>query len=82
MAWLHEKWTFKTKRERNKIYVGTHDTYTKVQGCKTLNNLASMYTSIMKLLMMWPKEVIWSIYSSHKVLNYYYYYIIIIIIIP
>ena len=40
------------------IYVWTHDTYTKVLGWKTRNNSPLMYTSIMNLLLMWPKQVI------------------------
>ena len=46
------------KLDIKKTYVWTHDTYTKVLGWKTRSNAPPMYTSIMKLLLMWPKQVI------------------------
>ena len=40
------------------IYVWTHDTNIKVLGCKTRNNSHWMYTSIMQLPLLWPKQVL------------------------
>ena len=53
-----EKGTFSIRIGHNKIYVWTHDTYTKVLGCKTRNISPPMYTSIMKLTLIWPKQVL------------------------
>jgi hypothetical protein len=58
ITWLHQKGTFRNRIGHNKIYVWAHDTYTKVLGWKTRNNSPPMYTSIMKLLLMWPKQVL------------------------
>ena len=54
----YKKETFRIKIGHNKIYVWIHDTYTKVLGWKTLNNSPPMYTSIIKLLLIWPKQVL------------------------
>ena len=51
----HEKGTFRTIIGLNNIYAWTHNTYTKVLGCKTKNNPPPMYTSIMKVPLMWLK---------------------------
>ena len=53
------------------IYVWTHDTYTKVLQWKTWNNLPPMYTSIMKLLLMWPKQIIWPLYKSYDMSTHF-----------
>ena len=69
ITWLHEKGTFRNKIGHNNnknvyVYIWTHDTYTKVLGCKPWNNSPLVYTSIMKLLLMWSKQVLWPIFSS------------------
>ena len=64
-TWLHEKTTFGMKIRHNKIYVWKHDTYTKVLGCKTVNNSPPMYTLIMKLPLIWPKQVLWPLWKSY-----------------
>ena len=55
ITWLHEKRTFSN---RIGIYLWTRDTYTKVLGCKIGNNSPLMYTSIINLLVMWPKQAL------------------------
>ena len=52
------KKTFSIRIGHNKTDVWTHDTYTKVLGCKTSNNSTPMYTSIMKLPLICPKQVL------------------------
>ena len=49
IKWQHEKWTFSIRIGHKNIYVWTHDTYTKVLGCKTWNNWPLMYTWIVKI---------------------------------
>jgi len=38
IKWQHENGTFSIRIGHTKTYVWTHDTYTKVLGCKTRNN--------------------------------------------
>ena len=66
-GYVHEKWTIRI--EHNKIYIWTHGTYTKVLGCKTWNNSLPMYTSIMKLPLMWPKQILWPLYKSYDLFH-------------
>ena len=53
-----KKGTFSITIGYNRIYVWTHDTYSKVLGCKTMNNSPPMYTSIMKLPLIWLKQIL------------------------
>ena len=55
----------------NKIWVWTHDAYIKVSGCKIGNNPPLIYTSIMKLPFMWPKQVIWPLYRSYDLSTHF-----------
>ena len=70
-TWLHEKGMFSIRIGHNKIYVWTHDTYTKVLGCKTWNNTPPMYTSIMKLPLIWLKQVLWPLYKSYDLSTHF-----------
>ena len=49
ITWLHKKGMFRIRIGHDKIYVWTHDTYTKVLGWKIRNNSPLMYTSIIKI---------------------------------
>ena len=53
-----KKGTFSIRNGHSKIYLWTHDTYIKVLECKTENILPPMYTLIMKLPWVWPKQVL------------------------
>jgi hypothetical protein len=62
------------------IYVWTHDTYTKVLGCKTRKNWPLMYTWIVKNAIdvaqtshLTPFQVLWLIYSFHREFIYYWW---------
>ena len=69
-TWLHEKWTFRNRIGHNKLCLSAHDTYTKVLGCKTWINSPLMYTSMMKLLVMWPKQVLWLLHKPYDLSTY------------
>ena len=80
IKWQHEKWTFSIRIGHKKIYVWTHDTYTKVLGCKTWNNWPLMYTWIVKIAIdvaqtshMTSLQVLWLFYSFHREFIYYWW---------
>jgi hypothetical protein len=74
ITWQHEKGMFSIRIGHKKyIYVWTHDTYTKILGCKTINNWLLMYTWIIKIAIdvaqtshMTSLQDLWLIYSFRK----------------
>ena len=80
IKWHHEKGTFSIRIGHQKIYVWTHDTYTKVLRCKTWKNWPLMYTWIVKNAIdvaqashMTSLQVLWLIYSFHKKFIHYWW---------
>ena len=83
ITWQHEKGTFSIRIGHKILYVWTHDTYTKVLGCKTGNKWPSMYTWIIKIAIdvaqtshLTSLQVLWPIYSFHKGLSIFGNYLI------
>ena len=66
-----KKKMFRNRIGHNKIYVWNHDTYTKVLGWKTRYNSLPVYTSIMKLLLMWPKQDLWPLCKSYDLSTHF-----------
>ena len=53
-------------------YICMADTWHSYQGtCKTWNNAPPMYTSIMKLPLIWPIQVLWPLYKSYDLLTHF-----------
>ena len=79
IKWQHEKWMLSIEIGHKKN-VWTHDTYTKVLGCKTWINWPLMYTWIVKNAIdvaqtshMTSLQVLWLIYSFHREFIYYWW---------